>query len=173
MRTMDPCLSTPIRTHRSANLPAPSRLTALTLSCLLALSAIAGVAGASTTAPPPAAPAKPAPAALAEPAAKPAAPPAAAAAAPHCGPGNTVSAHVVALDQQFWLNRLGASQPGGMIFALERDIVPSSGSGGLAAGKVKLRDSKRPRPLVLRVNAGDCLDIHFTNLLNATALSYP
>jgi manganese oxidase len=93
----------------------------------------AGAARASTTAPPAAAPSRPAPA---KPAARPAA-------APRCTPANTVSAHVVALDQQFWLNRLGTNQPGGMIFALERDVVPSSGSGPLAAGKVKLRDSKR------------------------------
>ncbi|HEX3531717.1 MAG TPA: copper oxidase [Thermoanaerobaculia bacterium] len=144
---MHPCLSASISTHRSAKLPAPRQLTAFILS---GLALFAGVAGAATPAPPPAA------------------------AVPSCTPANTVSAHVVALDQQFWLNRLGASQPGGMIFALERDVVPSSGTGGaLLAGKVKLRDSKRPRPLVLRVNVGDCLDIHFTNLLNTAALSFP
>jgi hypothetical protein len=146
MRTMRPRPSSPVSTP---TIIVSSRLAVWALSCLLAMSA--GVAGAASTAPP--------------------------AAAPHCGPANTVSAHVVALDQQFWLNRLGASQPGGMIFALERDVVPSSGSGGqatpLTAGQVKLRDSKRPRPLVLRVNVGDCLDIHFTNLLNPTALSFP
>jgi hypothetical protein len=74
-----------------------------------------------------------------------------------CGPGNTVKARVVALDQLFWLNRLGTSQPGGMIFALERDVVPTGSTPKLKAGAVKLRDSKRPRPLVLRVNQGDCL----------------
>ena len=33
------------------------------------------------------------------------------------------------------------------------------------AGKVRLRSDKRPRPLVLRVNDGDCLRVTFTNLL--------
>lgn len=33
------------------------------------------------------------------------------------------------------------------------------------AGNVKLRSDKRPRPLVLRVNEGDCLEVTFTNLL--------
>ena len=35
----------------------------------------------------------------------------------------------------------------------------------LQPGAVMLRDGKRPRPIVLRVNEGDCLEIHFTNLL--------
>ena len=34
-----------------------------------------------------------------------------------------------------------------------------------------LRRDKRPRPLVLRVNAGDCLHVHFTNLLSSTVQS--
>ena len=34
------------------------------------------------------------------------------------------------------------------------------------AGKVKLRRDKRARPLVLRVNEGDCLRVTFTNLIN-------
>lgn len=34
------------------------------------------------------------------------------------------------------------------------------------AGKVKLRADKRPRPLVLRANEGDCLQVTFTNLLS-------
>jgi manganese oxidase len=36
---------------------------------------------------------------------------------------------------------------------------------GLEAGAVRLRDCKRPRPLVLRANVGDTLAIHVTNLL--------
>jgi hypothetical protein len=86
----------------------------------------------------------------------------------------TLSAHVVTLDQVYSWNRFGAVQPHGMIYALERDVVPTShreadvckdGVGALEAGRVRLRASKRPRPLVLRANVGDCLDIHFTNLL--------
>jgi len=78
---------------------------------------------------------------------------------------NTVTANVVALDQLFFYNRLGAHVPHGMIYALERDIVPIDPLQGLIAGNVKLRDDKRPRPLTLRVNAGDCLQVNFRNLL--------
>ena len=82
----------------------------------------------------------------------------------------TITAEVVALDQSFHLNRLGAEQPGGMIFALRDDVVSTDSSapgGTLVAGKVTLRAGKRPRPLVLRMNVGDCLRIQFTNLLAA------
>jgi hypothetical protein len=96
-----------------------------------------------------------------------------------CGslPGTrTITAQVVALDQPFFYNRLGADNPGGMIYALRNDVVVKSGANaGTAlsrlpesaaqAGNVKLRDDKRPRPLVLRANVGDCLQIRFQNLL--------
>jgi plastocyanin len=36
----------------------------------------------------------------------------------------------------------------------------------LSPGRVMLRGAKRPRPIVLRANVGDCLEIHFTNLLD-------
>jgi len=84
----------------------------------------------------------------------------------------TVTANIVAIDQPILFNRLGASNVNGMIYALERDVInKTSGltlnNGGLAvAGDVELRPDKRPRPLVLRVRAGDCLDIKLTNLLN-------
>jgi hypothetical protein len=83
-------------------------------------------------------------------------------------------ADVVALDQPWLWNRYGALEPQGMMYALRRDVVPTSDLDGLpdpgvaytlSAGQVKLRSDKRPRPLVLRVNAGDCLHIRFTNLL--------
>jgi manganese oxidase len=76
-----------------------------------------------------------------------------------------ISADVVALDQAFYVNRLGALQTGGMIFALRRDVVPNDGSNQLKPGAVMLRPDKRPRPIVLRMNVGDCLTIHFQNLL--------
>lgn len=76
-----------------------------------------------------------------------------------------VKANVVALDQAFYNNRLGAFQAGGMIFALRRDIVSTGVPGELKAGKVMLRPDKRPRPIVLRANVGDCLQISFQNLL--------
>ena len=77
----------------------------------------------------------------------------------------TIRAHVVALDQVFFWNRLGAVQPHGMIFALRHHVVPTDGTGSLKPGKVRLRADKRPRPLVLRMNVGDCLQIDFENLL--------
>jgi hypothetical protein len=79
-----------------------------------------------------------------------------------------VKAHVVALDQIFFWNRLGAVQPQGMIFALRHHVVPTDGSSTLRPGRVRLRADKRPRPLVLRMNVGDCLQIDFQNLLNPT-----
>src|ERR1022692_3097204 len=90
----------------------------------------------------------------------------------------TVKAHVVALDQPIVFNRIGAMQPGGMIYALERDVVPNDRPGTptpcsvlestpnpCQPGHVCLRGSKRPRPLTLRVDMGDDLEIHFRNLL--------
>jgi hypothetical protein len=106
---------------------------------------------------------------------------AAAAPAPTCS--RTISAHVVALDQPLVVDRMGATIPGGMIFALADDVFPksvppqsqTSGNSCLAqpgsctAGNVVLRDDKRPRPMVLRANEGDCLQIFFTNLLSPQA----
>ncbi len=101
----------------------------------------------------------------------------------------TIKAQVVALDQPWMWNRLGAAQPGGMIYALRGDVVlqgdvliagsvkkdgtdltdPSALSvedRERLAGHVRLRDEKRARPLVLRANKGDCLEITFWNLLS-------
>jgi len=85
----------------------------------------------------------------------------------------TVEAEVVALDQPLFLNRLGGNMPGGMIYALRRDVVASDGSRELTAGHVQLDATKRPRPLVLRVRAGDCLHVRFQNLLAAEPLGTP
>ncbi|NJL29589.1 MAG: hypothetical protein HC897_17730, partial [Thermoanaerobaculia bacterium] len=79
----------------------------------------------------------------------------------------TLQANVVALDQPYFWNRLGAVQPHGMIYALERDVV------GITAfvpgpGNAQLRENKRPRPLVLRMNVGDCLTVRFKNWLDYT-----
>ncbi|HEV2840842.1 MAG TPA: hypothetical protein VGW39_05910 [Chthoniobacterales bacterium] len=89
----------------------------------------------------------------------------------------TIKVQVVALDQPWMWNRLGAAQPGGMIYALARDVVKSadgkplpddlkSADLGPLCGYVRLRDDKRARPLVLRANKGDCLEITFANLLS-------
>ncbi|MDQ3802433.1 MAG: Ig-like domain-containing protein, partial [Acidobacteriota bacterium] len=75
-------------------------------------------------------------------------------------------ADVVALDQAFYYNRLGAFNPAGMIYALRRDVVSVDSSKGLVEGNVQLRPDKRPRPLTLRMNVGDCLTIKFQNLLS-------
>jgi hypothetical protein len=80
---------------------------------------------------------------------------------------NTVTANVVAFDQVFTYNRFGAFNPAGMMYALKRDVVPITGTAA-APGNVQLRPDKRPRPLVLRVNEGDCLQVTFTNMLTAT-----
>src|SRR5580704_5819756 len=81
-----------------------------------------------------------------------------------------IKAQVIALDQPWMWNRLGAAQPGGMIYALYGDVVRMDGGelGDLSmlspderqklAGNVRLRDDKRARPLVLRANKGDCLE---------------
>ncbi len=92
----------------------------------------------------------------------------AAAQQPNCG--RTIEADIVAIDQPIFLNRLGASMPGGMIYALRRDIVAGSNGSDIAAGNARLNSDRRPRPLVLRVRVGDCLHVHFQNLLSPTAL---
>jgi len=83
----------------------------------------------------------------------------------------TIKADVVALDQVIMFNRLGAVNPNGMIYALKKDVVAIDPLKGIVAGNVRLRDDKRPRPIVLRMNSGDCLRITFTNLLSSTPLS--
>ncbi|WP_236580360.1 hypothetical protein [Rubrivivax sp. A210] len=83
----------------------------------------------------------------------------------------TITADVVALDMPILNNRLGASNVNGLMYALRQDVVDittnkSEKAGGvLTAGNVKLRDDKRPRPLVLRVAAGDCLTVNLANML--------
>jgi manganese oxidase len=90
----------------------------------------------------------------------------------------TIKAQVIALDQPWMWNRLGAAQPGGMIYALREDVVKMDGSEltdpaklspderRKLVGNVRLRDDRRARPLVLRANKGDCLEITFWNLLS-------
>jgi hypothetical protein len=89
-----------------------------------------------------------------------------------CSAKNTVTANVASLDQPFMLNRLGAAMPQGMVFALTSDLVNASGQScskvACQKGQVRLRTDKRPRPIVLRVNQGQCLKINFTNWLADT-----
>ena len=77
----------------------------------------------------------------------------------------TIKADVVAFDQPFFYNRLGAVNPAGMIYALRRDVEAKS-SAGLVPGNVRLKKYKRARPIVLRMNVGDCIQILFQNLLD-------
>lgn len=78
----------------------------------------------------------------------------------------TIKADVVALAQPIMLNRLGAAIPSGMIFALKRDTV-------VVNNQVQLRPGKRPRPLVLRANVGDCMAITLTNVIPANKFVAP
>jgi hypothetical protein len=89
----------------------------------------------------------------------------------------TVSVDVVTIDQPIVNSRLGVSNVNGMMYALRQDVVPiDPAAGGITAlindpvtglqrRNAKLRDDKRPRPLVLRVAAGDCLTVNFQNLV--------
>jgi len=92
--------------------------------------------------------------------------------------GRTIVAEVVALDQPFMVNRLGSSVPTGQIFALRTDVMPTDDKLpplpsfdrqqdlSQYVGKVMLKPYKRPRPIVMRVNVGDILEIRFCNLLS-------
>src|SRR5712692_2427561 len=68
----------------------------------------------------------------------------------------TINADVVALPQPIMLNRMGAAIPDALVFALKADTA-------IVNGWLQLKPGKRPRPLVLRANVGDCLNITFTN----------
>jgi hypothetical protein len=88
----------------------------------------------------------------------------------------TITANVVSLDQIIYYNRLGSRDPWGMIYALRRDVVDKTSGKTeaegaiLTPGNVELRPDKRPRPLTLRMNVGDCLQIKFQNLLATTRI---
>ena len=80
-----------------------------------------------------------------------------------------MKADVVVLDQPIVFNRLGSQNVNGIMYALRRDVVDKATrepcGNACVAGQVTLRPDKRPRPLVVRVAAGDCLDVSFKNLL--------
>jgi len=84
----------------------------------------------------------------------------------------TIKANVVAFDQVIVYNRLGTINPAGMIYALKKDVVAIDPVKGIVAGNVRLRADKRPRPIVLRMNSGDCLQITFTNLLSPNPVNH-
>lgn len=83
----------------------------------------------------------------------------------------TVVAKVASIDQLITYNRMGSTTPAAAIFALLRDIQDNTthqfcDKVSCKPGNVALRADKRPRPIVLRVNVGDCLDVQFTNLID-------
>jgi len=84
-----------------------------------------------------------------------------------------LTADVVAIDMPLMWNRLGAQNINGMMYALKRDVInvttnkPLTAGGSASPGNVALRPDKRPRPLVLRMGAGDCMEITLTNLLSS------
>lgn len=78
----------------------------------------------------------------------------------------TVHADVVAIEQAYVLNRHAAFVPAGMLYALRHDVVTLDPARPLGPGNAVLRPDKRPRPLVLRVNEGDCLQVTLENLLD-------
>ena len=91
------------------------------------------------------------------------------------GTQNIITAEVVALEQIITFNRFGAFNPAGMVYALRKDVVDDKGADITSKtdaemaelkGKVRLRETKRPRPLVLRVHEGECLQVKFWNLLS-------
>ncbi|XXX80101.1 copper oxidase [Sorangium sp. So ce134] len=87
--------------------------------------------------------------------------------------GRTVYADVVAIDQLIVYDRFDAFNPGGMVYALRRDVEAADPSRPVGPGNAALRPGKRPRPLVLRVNAGDNLVISFTNWLTPSGGALP
>ncbi len=81
-----------------------------------------------------------------------------------CTNANTLRAEIVALEQAYVLNRFGAYVPAGMMYALKRDVVALDPQRGLPGpGNAKLREDKRPRPLVLRAHEGGCLQVTLHN----------
>ncbi|MBI4292372.1 MAG: hypothetical protein HY661_12920, partial [Betaproteobacteria bacterium] len=84
----------------------------------------------------------------------------------------TVTADVVVFDTPIMFNRLGAQNPNWITYALKRDVVAITGSVP-GPGNAQMRKDKRIRPLVLRVNEGDCLQVNFQNWLSAAANPFP
>jgi hypothetical protein len=91
--------------------------------------------------------------------------------APICA--REVTAEVVAIDQVYTYNRLGSFNPTGMVYALLEDVEPISAGKPMGPGNARLKVGKRPRPLALRANVGDCLTVNFTNWLAPTRSEIP
>ncbi len=115
-------------------------------------------------------------------------------------PEDALQADVVAIDHPMVFNRLGAQNVNWMMYALRHDVVYIKRSNPNSANdaemipldytdrgetyfrsaienssnrNIALRPDLRPRPLVLRVAAGDYLQVRFTNLLHQKLKHYP
>lgn len=105
-------------------------------------------------------------------------------------PSDAYVADVVAIDHPMVFNRLGAQNVNWTMYALRHDVIDLSSKKPLNYGSegqtrfqhaksnnesrnIALRSDLRPRPLVLRVPAGQYLKVNFTNLLHAKSLSAP
>src|SRR5436189_5023909 len=65
----------------------------------------------------------------------------------------TVKADVVAIDQAYFINRLGTARPGGLLFALRSDVESTdAANSAFPPACVPFESSKRPRPFVLHAN---------------------
>jgi len=101
--------------------------------------------------------------------------------------GQTVYADIVAIDLPVHYNRLGAIQPQALIYVLKSDVYKDNTAfttrngkevacnliEGNCAGCMRLKPSKRPRPLVLRSNIGDKLVVTLTNWITPEISAAP
>src|SRR4030065_2618333 len=78
----------------------------------------------------------------------------------------TVTADVVVFDTPVMFNRLGAQNPNWITYALKRDVVAIEGTIP-GPGNAQMRQEKRVRPMVLRVNEGGCLQGNCTNSVDS------
>ena len=76
----------------------------------------------------------------------------------------TIKVELAAINQPWMFNRLGASQPTGLIYALLSDIEPITGTRP-GPGNARLREGKRARPIVIRANMSDKIQVTVHNFL--------
>ncbi|PZG22364.1 hypothetical protein C1J01_04050 [Nonomuraea aridisoli] len=72
----------------------------------------------------------------------------------HCRTGQNRTFDIIAMNKDITYNKSGDHDPNGLMYALASD-------------EQALRDgTKKPEPLVIRANAGDCVTVNFTNKLD-------
>ena len=79
--------------------------------------------------------------------------------------GRVIQVDMVVLEQDVHYNRLGAHLINAQLYALRHDVVSINKQKSLTPGQVILKQYKRPRPITLRANVGDKLEITLQNLL--------